>query len=107
MLDNLIKLVIVLTVAFVVFGPDRLPDVARQLGRFVAAARRMGQEGFDTVRREAALSDIAIPDLKIGSLRNQAGSYVRDLLDLDGHREELARLQDFEADPAPIDPEAT
>ncbi|MDN5854446.1 MAG: sec-independent translocase, partial [Actinomycetia bacterium] len=35
------EIVVVLIVAIVVFGPDKLPQFARQAGRFVRTARRM------------------------------------------------------------------
>lgn len=35
------EILVVLVVAIVVFGPDKLPQFARQAGRFVRTARRM------------------------------------------------------------------
>ena len=42
------ELAVLVVLAFVVLGPSRLPEVARQAGRAVSAVRRMGDE----VRRE-------------------------------------------------------
>jgi Tat protein translocase TatB subunit len=36
--------------ALIVFGPKRLPEIGRQVGRFVAEARRMSREFKQEVR---------------------------------------------------------
>ena len=45
---NLPELLIILGVALLVFGPDKLPEVARTLGKLAGQARRAS----DQVRRE-------------------------------------------------------
>jgi len=55
------ELIIVVLIALVVFGPRRLPQMARELGRFVSEARRsidefreeLGSEEVNEVRRDA------------------------------------------------------
>jgi Tat protein translocase TatB subunit len=42
------KIILILVVALIVFGPQRLPDIARQLGSLLHELRRMQ----DTVRDE-------------------------------------------------------
>jgi len=51
------KIILILVVALIVFGPQRLPDIARQVGAAVRELRRMQ----DTVRGE--LEQVLHPDL--------------------------------------------
>jgi Tat protein translocase TatB subunit len=46
------ELLVILVVALIVLGPERLPDFARQVGRFVAEMRRIGA-GFQAEVRDA------------------------------------------------------
>ena len=56
------KLVIVAVVALIVIGPKELPGVLRNVGRWIATARRMKAE-FQTQFQEA-LREAEIEDLK-------------------------------------------
>src|SRR3954453_15677826 len=51
------KIILILVVALIVFGPHRLPEIARQVGAAVRELRRMQ----DTVRGE--LEQVLHPDL--------------------------------------------
>lgn len=59
------ELFVVALVALIVFGPDRLPDMARQAGRFVRSARQL----MANARRELGdelgtdLSDLRMRDM--------------------------------------------
>ena len=46
------ELIVILLIALIVLGPDRLPDAARKMGRFVAQVRQMSN-GFQTEMRQA------------------------------------------------------
>ena len=52
-------------VALVVFGPDRLPEFARQAGRFVRQLRQFSQQARDDIRSELGpeFSDFELTDL--------------------------------------------
>ena len=50
----------ILVVALLVLGPDRLPEAARQAGRFIAEARRMSS-GFQAELRDAINTPVAGP----------------------------------------------
>jgi Tat protein translocase TatB subunit len=50
------KIILILVVALIVFGPQRLPDIARQVGAILRELRRMQ----DTVRDE--LEHVLHPD---------------------------------------------
>ncbi len=43
---------VLLVVGLLVFGPDRLPDFARQAGRMVRQVRRFSQQARDDIRTE-------------------------------------------------------
>jgi sec-independent protein translocase protein TatB len=51
------KIILILVVALIVFGPQRLPDIARQVGSILRELRRMQ----DTVRDE--LEHVLHPDV--------------------------------------------
>ncbi|HEY2959829.1 MAG TPA: twin-arginine translocase TatA/TatE family subunit [Actinomycetota bacterium] len=119
------EIVTILLVCLLVFGPERLPEVARQVGRGLGKLRLASQNALDQLRQEANMQDLNLPDLRVGSLRSQARDYVRELMDVDGQMEELRRASDLSdltgeavptgkdiplsADPGvpPIDPDAT
>lgn len=100
------ELLVIVLVCLVVFGPERLPEVARQLGRFVGRIRITTQTMLDDLRNEAELRDLNLPDLRVGQLRHQARAYVQDLMDVEGQIAELEREQRA-SEPAPVDPDAT
>jgi sec-independent protein translocase protein TatB len=85
------EIAVIVLVCLVVFGPDRLPQMARQVGRFLGQLRLTTQSALDQLKNEADLKDINLPDLRVGSLRSQARDYVRELLDVEGQMAELER----------------
>jgi sec-independent protein translocase protein TatA len=48
------ELVLILVVALIVLGPQRLPEVARMLGRAYAQLRRVSEEFQNTIRQDLA-----------------------------------------------------
>ena len=48
------ELVAILAVALIVLGPQRLPEVARMLGRAYAQLRRASEEFQNTIRQDLA-----------------------------------------------------
>jgi sec-independent protein translocase protein TatB len=59
------ELVVIAVVAVVVFGPDRLPDLARQAGRFVRQMRHLAQSAQSQLRDELGpeYADLKLTDL--------------------------------------------
>ena len=123
------EIVAIVLVCLVVFGPERLPEMARQIGRFLGRLRLTTQDALDQLKQETDLKDLNLPDLRIGSLRSQARDYVRELMDVEGQMAELEREREqlkaaidgadgevkaakaakagADAGPPPVDPEAT
>jgi sec-independent protein translocase protein TatB len=59
------ELMVIIVVAIVVFGPDRLPDFARQAGRMVRQVRRFTENARDEIREELGpeFSEFELSDL--------------------------------------------
>ena len=85
------EIMIIVLVTLLLFGPERLPEMARQAGRWLGRLRLTTQDALDQLKDEADLKDLNLPDLRIGSLRSQARDYVRELMDVEGQMAELER----------------
>jgi sec-independent protein translocase protein TatB len=74
------ELMVILVVAVVVFGPDRLPEFARQAGRFVRQVRQFTQTARDDIRGELGpeFADFELTDL---DPRNAVRKYMQDAWD--------------------------
>lgn len=46
------ELMVIGIVAMLVFGPDKLPDIARQAGRFVRTVKQMAENARDDLGKE-------------------------------------------------------
>ena len=59
------ELMVILIVAVVVFGPERLPEFARQAGRFVRQIRNLAQSAQSQLREELGpeYADLRLTDL--------------------------------------------
>lgn len=59
------ELAVIAFVAVMVFGPDRLPDLAKQAGSFVRQARKMANSARDDLRSELGpeFADLELRDL--------------------------------------------
>ena len=62
---GLLELMVIMIVAVVVFGPDRLPELARQAGRFVKQLRDLAQTAQTQLREELGpeYADLKLADL--------------------------------------------
>ena len=62
---GLTELAVIAFIAVLVFGPDRLPDLARQAGRFAKTASRMARNARDELREELGpeFADLELQDL--------------------------------------------
>lgn len=59
------EMFVIAVVALLVFGPDKLPDLARQAGGFVRTVRQMAENAKNDLGRELGhdLSDVNLKDL--------------------------------------------
>jgi sec-independent protein translocase protein TatB len=59
------EMFVIAMAAMLLFGPDKLPDLARQAGRFVRTVRQMAENAKDDLGREMGedFSDINLRDL--------------------------------------------
>jgi sec-independent protein translocase protein TatB len=102
------ELAVIAVVALIVFGPDRLPEFARQAGRFVRQMRNLAQNAQSELRRELG-PDYA--DLKLTDLdpRVAIRKHILEAIDDDDLPEPVRRS--YDALPAgerpPFDPDAT
>jgi len=85
------EIAVIVVVCLLVFGPDRLPEMARQVGRFLGQLRLNTQGALDQLKSEAELKDVPLPDLRVGSLRSQARDYLHQLMDIEGQMADLER----------------
>jgi len=74
------ELAVIIVVAVIVFGPDRLPEFARQAGRFIRQVRAFTQSARDDIRSELGpeFSDFELTDL---DPRRAVRKYLQDAWD--------------------------
>jgi sec-independent protein translocase protein TatB len=107
------EVAVILVVAVIVFGPDRLPEFARQAGRMVRQLRTLAVSAQDHLREELGpeYSDLKLSDLdpRVAIRKHIMEALEED--DLERAAIETARLQAFNPLPAdelpPYDPEST
>lgn len=52
------KLIIIAVVAFLFFGPDKLPEIARTVGKFIREFKKVQEEMETTIRSEMYTVDL-------------------------------------------------
>jgi sec-independent protein translocase protein TatB len=74
------ELMVIIVVAIVVFGPDRLPEFARQAGRLVRQVRKFTESARDEIREELGpeFADFELTDL---DPRRAVRKYIDDVWD--------------------------
>jgi len=107
------ELIVIAVVALLVFGPDRLPEVARSAARFVAHVRNETQRSVTELKRAAAVEGL---DREIGELRREIREARDSVVGPQGSpgrpvdaRSAAGQAMDVGSagDPPPVDPEAT
>lgn len=104
------ELLVIVVVGIVVFGPDRLPDYARQAGRMLRQVRTFARAAQNDLRDELGPE---FADLKLADLdpRTMIRKHVLEGMDEDGEEEGGPRRRRAEAlapgARPPFDPEAT
>jgi sec-independent protein translocase protein TatB len=74
------ELLVIIVVAVIVFGPDRLPEFARQAGRLVRQVRQFTNSARDDIRSELGpeFADFELTDL---DPRRAMRKYIQDAWD--------------------------
>ncbi len=64
-MPGFLELVVIAFVAIVVFGPDKLPDLAKQAGQLIRKGRSLADNARDELRTELgpAYADLELRDL--------------------------------------------
>jgi len=102
------ELAVIVVVALIVFGPDRLPDYARQAGRMVRQLRQFAQSAQDDLRKELGpeFADLQLADL---DPRAMIRKHILEAMDEDEASESAAHTRDVlpPGERPPFDAEAT
>ena len=102
------ELAVIAVVALLVFGPDRLPEFARQAGRFVRQVRNLAQNAQTELRRELGpeYADLKLTDL---DPRVAIRKHILDAMDDDEVSSADRRAHESLAagERPPFDPDAT
>lgn len=92
-----LELTVIALVAIFVFGPDRLPDLARQAGRFARKAKEMANGARDELRRELGpeYADLELRDL---DPRSFVKKQIREAMaEIEAEEAQKARAADLQA----------
>lgn len=92
------ELLVIALVALIVFGPDRLPELARQAGKALARFREETSKGIAELKRAADLDDL---DQELRAVREDFREARRELVGGPSEPTTPRRL------PPPTDPDAT
>src|SRR6476469_2232538 len=102
------ELAVIAFVAVLVFGPDRLPEFARQAGRFVRQVRNLAQSAQSQLREELGpeYADLKLTDL---DPRQAIRKHILEAMDDDPLDEEPLAAYDVlgQDERPPYDHEAT
>ena len=101
------EMAVIFVVAIIVFGPDRLPEFARQAGRLVRQLRAFSQNARDDIRAELGpdYADFELSDL---DPRRAMRKYIDQVWDEDDDHERRPGQRPLDAGEAPpFDTDAT
>ena len=103
------ELVVIAFLAVIVFGPDKLPDLAKQAGQVARKLRNFANNARDELRSELGpeYADLELSDLDPRAIvrKHIAEALAEDDEDLDGNKRERRTLEVGER--PPYDLEAT
>ncbi|GAA4732838.1 hypothetical protein GCM10023350_15370 [Nocardioides endophyticus] len=100
---------VIAVIAIFVFGPDKLPDLARQAGRMARQVKRMANNARDELREELGpeYADLELRDL---DPREIVRRHISEAMDEDDDEEPVRRtrrgqrpLEDGEVPPYDVD----
>lgn len=97
------EMLVIVVVALLVFGPDRLPELAQQAGRFISRFREETSRSVAELKKAAEMEDL---DRELRSMREELRGVGRDLTARSSSRED-GPSRTARRTPPPTDPEAT
>ena len=102
------ELMVIIVVAVIVFGPDRLPEFARQAGRLVRQIRQFTNAARDDIRNELG-PEFAVFELTDLDPRRAMRKYIQDAWDEtdDAEPARPSQLPLTEGELPPYDSDAT
>lgn len=100
------ELVVIMIIAVVVFGPDKLPELAKQAGRFVRQMRNLAQQAQTQLREELGPE---YADLKLADLDPRQAIRKHIIEAMEDEDEEPLVVRDVlpQGEQPPFDPDAT
>jgi sec-independent protein translocase protein TatB len=109
------ELLVIAVVALLVFGPERLPELARSAGEMVARFRAVSQRSVDELKRVAEVEEL---DRELKGLRREVEATRHDVVrrmrsvgapasPAPSPARSTAPRSRPDRDPPPFDPEAT
>ena len=100
------EFLVIVVVALVVFGPDKLPDFARQAGRMVRQVRQLSRQARDDIRAELGpeYADFELTDL---DPRRAIRKHIIEAWDEDGEPVKPSTPPLRAGEAPPYDPDAT
>lgn len=97
------EMLVIVVVALLVFGPDRLPELAQQAGRFISRFREETSRSVTELKKAAEIEDL---DRELRSMRQELRGVGRELTSgTPSPGDEPSRT--VRRTPPPTDPEAT
>lgn len=97
------ELLVIAVVALLVFGPDRLPELAQQAGRFIARFREETSRSVAELKKAAEIEDL---DRELRSMREELRGVGKELASGPPARG-AEPSSTVRTTPPPTDPEAT
>lgn len=103
------ELLVIAVVALLVFGPDRLPEVARNAARFIGKLRAAATDSVDELKRAAEVEGLDREWRELSSeLRATRDTVTGAARQLGAARTPTPQVPTrADDDPPPVDPEAT
>jgi len=89
------ELFFILIMALVFFGPRKLPQLSRTLGKHLAEFRRASEDFKRTWEREVALEDLQSEPARVGSNSSQENSILNPQVAEPPHDQVVARERGF------------
>lgn len=98
------ELLVIAVVALLVFGPERLPELAQQAGRFISRFREETSKSVAELKKAAEIEDL---DRELRSMRDELRGVGKELTSAGTSRSNGSATPEPRRTPPPTDPEAT